>query len=162
MRRTAAWTVLSVLAVLSLIGAGPCEDQDLEDSIEPIQSYLNMAIRNNAANVPIDNPIFVRTGQALDPATVIPANITLVRSSDNLQVPSDAFGISFWDVVECLTAHRPYRPAFSQAEALEAVNRKAGRWYDKNAVAACNDLFESGYSIDAIDMDELTGMAALS
>jgi len=66
------------------------------------------------------------------------------------------------DVVESLTAHRPYRPAFSLAEALEAINRKVGRWYDKNAVAACNDLFESGYSIDAIDMDELTGMAALS
>ncbi len=66
------------------------------------------------------------------------------------------------DVVESLTAHRPYRPAFALTEALEAVNRKAGRWYDKNAVAACNDLFEAGYSIDAIDMDELTGMAALS
>lgn len=66
------------------------------------------------------------------------------------------------DVVESLTAHRPYRPAFSLEEALKEINARSGKWYDKQVAAVCNDLFEKGYSIDAIDMDELTWMSALS
>jgi HD-GYP domain-containing protein (c-di-GMP phosphodiesterase class II) len=66
------------------------------------------------------------------------------------------------DVVESLTAHRPYRPAFSLEEAMKEINARSGKWYDKQVVAVCNDLFEEGYSIDAIDMDELTWMSALS
>ncbi len=66
------------------------------------------------------------------------------------------------DVVESLTAHRPYRPAFSLEEALSSINTKAGKWYDRQVVTACNELFEKGYSIDAIDMDELTWMSSLS
>jgi len=66
------------------------------------------------------------------------------------------------DVVESLTAHRPYRPAFSLEEALKEINARSGKWYDKQVVAVCNDLFEKGYSIDAIDMDELAWMSALS
>lgn len=65
------------------------------------------------------------------------------------------------DVVESLTAHRPYRPAYSLDEALASINDKAGKWYDRDIVAACNALFEKGYSIDAVDMDELTWKSSL-
>ena len=65
------------------------------------------------------------------------------------------------DVVESLTAHRPYRPAYSLSDALASINDKAGEWYDRKIVTACNSLFEKGYSIDAVDMDELTWKSSL-
>jgi PAS domain S-box-containing protein/putative nucleotidyltransferase with HDIG domain len=63
------------------------------------------------------------------------------------------------DVMESLTAHRPYRPAKVTKEALSSINRWAGKWYDRRIVDACNRLFETGYSIDAIDMNELTRLS---
>ncbi|PIP40032.1 MAG: hypothetical protein COX19_06585 [Desulfobacterales bacterium CG23_combo_of_CG06-09_8_20_14_all_51_8] len=66
------------------------------------------------------------------------------------------------DVVESLTAHRPYRPAFSLEEALKSINIRAGEWYDTEIVEACVALFKKGYSIDAINMDELTWMSSLT
>ena len=65
------------------------------------------------------------------------------------------------DVVESLTAHRPYRPAYSLDDALASIHNKAGKWYDPQVVVACNDLFDKGYSIDAVDMAELTWKALL-
>jgi PAS domain S-box-containing protein len=66
------------------------------------------------------------------------------------------------DVVESLTAHRPYRPAYAIDAALKAINRRAGSWYDRRIVAACCDLFERGYHIDAVDMDELAWISSLT
>ncbi|RJP85120.1 MAG: PAS domain S-box protein [Desulfobacteraceae bacterium] len=68
--------------------------------------------------------------------------------------------VSVADVVESLTAHRPYRPAFSLEEALAFIRKRSGDWYDRQTVEACGALFEKGYSIDAIDMDELTFMSS--
>ena len=66
------------------------------------------------------------------------------------------------DVVESLTAHRPYRPAYSLEESLSFITKRAGECYDRQIVSACSALFEKGYSIDAIDMDELNWMSSLS
>jgi PAS domain S-box-containing protein/putative nucleotidyltransferase with HDIG domain len=65
------------------------------------------------------------------------------------------------DVVESLTAHRPYRPAYTIEEALSSLNSKAGAWYEKGVVDACNRLFRTGYRIDTIDMDELTWLSSI-
>ncbi|MDX9785942.1 MAG: HD-GYP domain-containing protein [Desulfobacterales bacterium] len=65
------------------------------------------------------------------------------------------------DVVESLTAHRPYRPARSIADALALISNRAGQWYEYRMVAACRGLFESGYRIDSIDIDELTWLSSL-
>ncbi len=65
------------------------------------------------------------------------------------------------DVVESLTAHRPYRPAYSLEEALSSIRTMTGEWYDRQIVTVCNDLFKKGYSIDAIDMDELAWLSSL-
>ncbi len=65
------------------------------------------------------------------------------------------------DVVESLTAYRPYRQAYPLKDALAAITAGAGRWYDYRVVDACLELFESGYSIDAVDMDELTWISSL-
>ncbi|MBE9536892.1 MAG: HD-GYP domain-containing protein [Proteobacteria bacterium] len=59
------------------------------------------------------------------------------------------------DVVDAMTSHRPYRPAISLQEALTSLSAKAGRWYDRDAVEACIELFEEGYRIDAANLEEL-------
>jgi PAS domain S-box-containing protein len=66
------------------------------------------------------------------------------------------------DVVESLTAFRPYRPAYPLEDALAAITARAGSWYDRAVVDACLELFKSGYSINAVDMDELTWFSSLS
>jgi PAS domain S-box-containing protein/putative nucleotidyltransferase with HDIG domain len=66
------------------------------------------------------------------------------------------------DVVESLTAHRPYRPAYTLEKSLAFIGKRAGQCYDRQIVAACSGLFKEGYSIDAIDMDELNWMSSLS
>lgn len=63
------------------------------------------------------------------------------------------------DVVESLTAHRPYRPAHSVGEALSSINSRSGKWYDRRIVDACTQLFGTGYSIDTIDMDKLAWLS---
>lgn len=65
------------------------------------------------------------------------------------------------DVVESLTAHRPYRPAYSLDKALQLITDRTGDWYDHNVVQACRTLFESGYEINAIDMDALTWVSSI-
>ena len=45
------------------------------------------------------------------------------------------------DVVEAMTAHRPYRPAFSLDATLKEIETHAGTKYDPDVVAACLKLF---------------------
>lgn len=66
------------------------------------------------------------------------------------------------DVVESLTAHRPYRPAYPLDKALQFIAGKTGKWYDRHITDACRALFKSGYQIDEIDMDALTWISSLS
>ena len=50
------------------------------------------------------------------------------------------------DVVEAISAHRPYRPGLGIGAALEEVTRMRGKHYDPQAVDACVSLFrEQGY-----------------
>ena len=58
---------------------------------------------------------------------------------------------------ECLVS----RPAYSLEETLTEISSKAGKWYDSKIVYTRCDLFEKGYSIDAIDIDELTWISLL-
>jgi HD-GYP domain-containing protein (c-di-GMP phosphodiesterase class II) len=47
------------------------------------------------------------------------------------------------DVVEAMASDRPYRPAYSLAEALEEIRDNAGALYDPDVVAACFAVFEA-------------------
>ena len=52
------------------------------------------------------------------------------------------------DVVEAITAHRPYRPALGFDVALAEIEAKRGQLYDPNVVDACLRLFrEKGYRV---------------
>ena len=45
------------------------------------------------------------------------------------------------DVVEAMSSHRPYRPAFSVEKALEEISKNRGTLYDSQVVDACLRLF---------------------
>ena len=78
------------------------------------------------------------------------------------EILTEAAIVCVADVVESLTAHRPYRPAYQMDQALSEISRRAGKWYDRAIVAACIELFEKGFRIDAVDMDELTWISTLT
>ncbi|MBN1473608.1 MAG: HD domain-containing protein [Syntrophaceae bacterium] len=46
------------------------------------------------------------------------------------------------DVVEAISSHRPYRPAFGLKEALSEIDRKQGILYDPVVVKSCLKLFQ--------------------
>ena len=46
------------------------------------------------------------------------------------------------DVVEAMSSHRPYRPAYSIEEALEELTRNKGKLYDPEVVEACVRVFK--------------------
>ena len=48
------------------------------------------------------------------------------------------------DVVEAMSAHRPYRPALGIEAALEEIRSKRGTAFDSDVVDACVELLESG------------------
>ncbi len=53
------------------------------------------------------------------------------------------------DVVEAISSHRPYRPAFGLDYALAEIESLAGSVYDADVVRACLRLFrDKGFSID--------------
>lgn len=55
--------------------------------------------------------------------------------------------ISVADVVEAMSSHRPYRPAFGIEKALEEISRHRGILYDPVVVDTCIKLFtEKGFS----------------
>lgn len=52
------------------------------------------------------------------------------------------------DVVEAISAHRPYRPSLGLKFALDEISKNKGRLYDGDVVEACLKLFnEKGYTI---------------
>ncbi len=49
------------------------------------------------------------------------------------------------DVVEAMSSHRPYRPAYGIAKALEEINRGRGKLYDSEVVEAALAVFKKGF-----------------
>ena len=57
--------------------------------------------------------------------------------------------LSVADVVEAISAHRPYRPGLGVEAALEEITRQRGVYYDSQIVDACMALFrEKGYRFE--------------
>lgn len=52
------------------------------------------------------------------------------------------------DVVEAISAHRPYRPALGIEVALQEIREHAGTFYDNKVVEICLKLFEDGFKFD--------------
>jgi len=56
--------------------------------------------------------------------------------------------IAVADVVEAISSHRPYRPAFGIEVAIEEITSGAGTLYDGSVTRACVDLLEEGFSFE--------------
>jgi HD-GYP domain-containing protein (c-di-GMP phosphodiesterase class II) len=55
------------------------------------------------------------------------------------------------NVVEAMTSHRPYRPAFDIKVALAEISKNKGILYDSAVVDACLRLFaEKGFTLDSM------------
>lgn len=63
------------------------------------------------------------------------------------EIPLEARLLAVADTFEALTSDRPYRRAFSYAEALAEIRRCAGSQLDPVAVAALTELLEAGYEL---------------
>ena len=64
------------------------------------------------------------------------------------QIIDEAKVISVADVVDAITAHRPYRPSLGIDAALSEIERGKGTLYDPAVVDACLAVFrEDGYSL---------------
>jgi PAS domain S-box-containing protein len=65
------------------------------------------------------------------------------------QIIPEARILAVADVVEAMAAHRPYRPSRGLEEALEEIERNAGRSFDPEAVSACLRLFrDKGFRLE--------------
>ncbi|MBA3037256.1 MAG: PAS domain S-box protein [Desulfobacterium sp.] len=65
------------------------------------------------------------------------------------QILLEAKIISVADVVEAISSHRPYRPAFGVDIALEEIRKNRGILYDAKVVDACLRLFnEKGFKFE--------------
>jgi HD-GYP domain-containing protein (c-di-GMP phosphodiesterase class II) len=49
------------------------------------------------------------------------------------------------DVVEAISAHRPYRPSLGIEVALEEISKQRGVHYDSQVTDACLAVFREGY-----------------
>ena len=58
------------------------------------------------------------------------------------QIQLEARILAVSDVIEAMTAHRPYRPGFSIEKALDEIKKNAGKLYDKEVSKAAIELFE--------------------
>ena len=57
--------------------------------------------------------------------------------------------IAVADVIEAMSSHRPYRPAFGINKALEEISKNKGILYDPEAVNICIRLFkEEGFTFE--------------
>jgi len=50
------------------------------------------------------------------------------------------------DVVEAMSSHRPYRAALGVEAALDELRANAGRLYDPDVAAACEQVFAAGFT----------------
>lgn len=63
------------------------------------------------------------------------------------QICLEARILAVADVVDAMTHHRPYRPAFSLADALAEIKRGKRRLYDPVVVDACVEVLSGGWAL---------------
>jgi HD-GYP domain-containing protein (c-di-GMP phosphodiesterase class II) len=69
------------------------------------------------------------------------------RGLKEAEIVTEARIIAVADVVEAMSAHRPYRPSLGLDVALAEIERGRGWLYDADAVDACTQLFrEDGFA----------------
>ncbi len=73
---------------------------------------------------------------------------------DEIQIGARILAVA--DVIEAMSAHRPYRPGFGIETALEEIRNKAGTLYDEEVTEAAIELFEKDkYDFSNVDQSML-------
>lgn len=70
------------------------------------------------------------------------------------QILKEARILAIADVMEALTADRPYRSALPYSTALEEIARGRGTKFDPLVVDICQDVFREGFSFDKNNLDD--------
>jgi HD-GYP domain-containing protein (c-di-GMP phosphodiesterase class II) len=63
-----------------------------------------------------------------------------------ISLPSRIIAVA--DVVDAMAHHRPYRAAYSIAEALSYVATNSGTLFDEDVVRACMSIFDAGFTFE--------------
>jgi HD-GYP domain-containing protein (c-di-GMP phosphodiesterase class II) len=59
------------------------------------------------------------------------------------EIITEAKIIAVADVIEAMSAHRPYRPAIGLGKALREIESKQNKLYDADIVQVCIELFKT-------------------
>jgi putative nucleotidyltransferase with HDIG domain len=70
------------------------------------------------------------------------------RHLSGVDILPEARILAVADVMEAMSSHRPYRPAFGIEAAITEVSENAGRFYDRDVAEACVEIFGQGFSFD--------------
>ena len=62
------------------------------------------------------------------------------KNDKEINIGAKILGVS--DVVEAITAHRPYRPGFGINKALKEISKNKGKLLDPDVVDACMKVFK--------------------
>jgi PAS domain S-box-containing protein/putative nucleotidyltransferase with HDIG domain len=75
---------------------------------------------------------------------------------DGSDIMLEARILAVADVIEAMSAHRPYRPAYSVGDALEEVLHHKDDLYDPDVVDACLRVFyDKGFSFEKVEQTEM-------
>ena len=72
------------------------------------------------------------------------------------QIDFDARIVAVADVVEAMSAHRPYRPSLGIAMALQEISTHSGTRYDKAVVDACLSILKTEADLEALASRDIT------
>lgn len=122
----------------------------LSDQLDQCKGPLPGALRQAMQTHPLDGARLLRRAGVADPLW-LDAVAQHHERLDGSGYPDRLVGetiriearvLAVADIVEAMASHRPYRPAFTIAAALDEIRRQRGRQLDGAAVDACLRLFD--------------------
>jgi hypothetical protein len=132
----------------------------LHHSLQKVKPFMSGLTPTAWPSAHFPGPVTVTNHPSLTLRQLTPAQIGLQHhermdgsgypnglSGENILIEARIMGVA--DVIESMSSHRPYRPAFSIEKALLEIIFKKGVLYDPEVVDACVRLFnEKGFVFD--------------
>jgi len=103
MKKSAVITALAIGFGLVLLGSGPCDEKELDDSLNPIgryASYLSGSVLTPGSVVAIDAKLTYAVDEDMDPNSLDNTTVYVRRVSPLAVVPGEVVGFNF---VECVS-----------------------------------------------------------
>lgn len=96
MKKGAAYIAAFAVLGLALMGTGPCEEDELDDSIKPWSHYYANILQEGGV-VDIYEKLTYFVYDFIDPATLGNGTVKVFRTSDNAEVPGAVEGFDYGD-----------------------------------------------------------------